>query len=59
MPFSSGSTALILDRATAIRMPNGRSDDYASQYDPESEYFAIAEFNSRIALLSQLEVENC
>ena len=59
IPFAPGSTALNLYRATAIPIPNGGSDGYASQYDLESEYIPIAETNNRTALLSQPEIDNC
>ena len=55
IPFASGSTALNLYRATAIPMPNGGSDGYASQYDLESDYIAIVAtslpitYNSKVA----------
>ena len=56
--FASGSTALNLYRATPVPMPNGE-DGYASQYELESIYIAIAESTNRIALLSQPQTDNC
>ena len=59
VPFASGSTALNLHRATPVPMPNGGEDGYASQYEMESNYIAIAESTNRIALLSQQQIDNC
>ena len=59
VPFASGSTALNLFRANPVPMPNGGEDGYASQYELESNYIAIAESTNRIALLSQPQIENC
>ena len=59
VPFASGSTALNLYRATPVPMPNGGEDGYASQYELESNYIAIAESTNRIALLSQPQIDNC
>ena len=39
-------------------MPNGGEDGYASQYELESIYIAIAESTNRIALLSQPQIDN-
>ena len=51
VPFASELTALNLYRATPVPMPNGGADDYASQYELESNYISIAESTNRIALL--------
>ena len=57
VPFASGSTALNY-RATPVPMPNVGEDGYASQYELESNYIAIAESTNRIALLSQPQIDN-
>ena len=59
VPFASELIALSLYRATPVRMPNGGEDDYASQYEWESNYISIAESTNRIALLSQPQNDNC
>ena len=40
-------------------MPNEGEDGYASQYELESIYIAIAESTNRIALLSLSQIDNC
>ena len=52
VPFASESTALNLYRATRVPMPNEGEDGYASQYELESIYIAIAESTNRILLLT-------
>ena len=59
IPFASGSTALNLYRAITIPMPTIDSDDYASQYETEADYIAVAESTRRITLLSQHEIDFC
>ena len=59
VPFASGSTALNLYRATPLPIPNRGEDVYASQFELESNYIAIAESTNRIALLSQSQIDNC
>ena len=59
VPFASGSTSLNLYRAITIAMPTNDTDGYASQYETEADYIAIAESTRRIALLSQLEIDSC
>ena len=56
VPF--GSTALNLYRTTPVPMPNGGEDGYASQYEMESNYIAIAESTNRIELLSQPQIDS-
>ena len=59
IPFASGSTALNLYRAITIPMPTNDSDGYASQYETEADYLAVAESTRRIALLSQHKIDLC
>ena len=59
IPFASGSTALNLYGAITIPMPTNDTNGYASQYETEAEYVAIAESTRRIALLSQPEIDAC
>ena len=59
VPFASGPTALNLYRAITIPMPTNDTDGYASQYETEADYIAIAESTRRIALLSQPEIDSC
>ena len=59
MPFASGSTALNFYCASTIPIPTKNSDGYASQYETEADYIAVAESIRRIALLSQHEVDLC
>ena len=59
IPFASGSTALNLYRAITIPMPTNDSDGYASQYETEADYIAVAESTRRIALLSRHEIDLC
>ena len=58
-PFASGSRALNLYRAITVPMPTNDTNGYASQYETEAEYFAIAESARRIALLSEPEIDAC
>ena len=59
IPFASASTALNLYREITIPMPTNDSDGYASQYETEADYIAVAESTRRFTLLSQHEIDFC
>ena len=58
-PFASGPTELDLYRTITIPMPTYDTNGYASQYEREAKYVAVAESTRRIALLSQSEKDAC
>ena len=59
VPFALGSISFNLYRAITISMPTNDTDGYASQYETEADYTAIAESTRQIALLSQPEIDSC
>ena len=59
LSFASGSTALNWYRAILIPMPTNESDDYASEYETEAIFIAIAKSTRRSVLLSLHEIKNC
>ena len=56
--FAFGSTALYLYLEISIPLPTNDSDGYASQYETEADFIAIADKRLRIAFLSLHEKEN-